>query len=42
MMKNILALMALVSMASALTYTVADLELMETMNTPIRLEANDE
>ena len=40
MMKNILSLMALGSMASAWSYTVDQLELMEAMGTPIRLEAD--
>ena len=39
MMKNILSLMALGSMASALSYTVKELERMEAMRTPLRLEA---
>ena len=45
MMKNILSLMTLGSMASALSYTVEELESMEAKGTPIRLEAdplNDE
>ena len=44
-MKNILSLMALASMASALSYTVAELESMEAVGTPIRLDVdllNDE
>ena len=39
-MKNILSLMALASMASALSYTVAELESMEAMSTPIRLDVD--
>ena len=40
MMKNILSLTALASMASAYSYTVAQLESMEETATPIRLAIN--